>query len=76
MGYISNLISVRLHIDRPLMCMSIFLSLFPKVAGNVPKHNGLYNGYSLQFIKKQTNTQNNKDVNIKFKNRSRAIRTS
>lgn len=36
------------------MCVSIILSLFPKVAGNVPKHDRLHNGYSLQ-IKETTN---------------------
>lgn len=45
----SDLISVRFHIDRPLVRVSIFLSLFPEVAGNVSKHDRLHNGYSLLF---------------------------
>lgn len=50
----SHLVPVWFYIDRPLMCVSIILSLFPKVAGNVPKHDRLHNGYSLQ-IKETTN---------------------
>lgn len=49
---ISNLIPVRLHVDRPLVCVSIFLSLLPKVAGNVTKHYRLHNSHSLRITEK------------------------
>lgn len=54
MLYISHLISVRLDIDRPLVCVSIFFSLLAKVAGNVSKYNGLHNSYSLQIAQNIT----------------------
>lgn len=54
--WLSDLISVRLHIDGPLMCVSVLLSLFPEVAGYVSKHDRLHNGYSLLFTDNQTNS--------------------
>lgn len=62
---ISHLISVRLHVDRPLMCVPIFFSLFAKVPGNVSKHNGLHNSYSLCM-------QNDTEENITFKKKIQA----
>lgn len=41
------LISVWFNIDGPLMSMPIFLSLLPKVASDVPKHDRLHNCNSL-----------------------------
>lgn len=49
---ISNLISVRLHIDRPLVSVSIFFSLLPKVASNVAKHYRFHNSHSLRITEK------------------------
>lgn len=51
--WMSDLISVRLHIDRPLVCVSVLLSLFPEVAGYVSKHDRLHNGDSLSFTATQ-----------------------
>lgn len=45
-----DLISVGLHIDRPLVCVSVFLPLLPEVAGHVSEHDRLHNGHSLLQI--------------------------
>lgn len=42
------LISIGLHIDSPLMSVTIFLSLLSKISGNISKHNRLHNGDSLR----------------------------
>lgn len=61
----SDLISVRLHVDGPLVRVSVLLPLFPEVTGDVPKHDGLHDGYPLRvkggdlfkYFKLQDNTK-------------------
>lgn len=71
--WMPHLISVRLHIHRPLVCVPILFSFLSKVAGNIPKHNRLHNSHSLQPTERIQKFKNRHDNGTSGKYRSTEI---